>query len=286
MPLFNKTSNSKNSDVSDVKKRQVSIKNMDMEMSQIQISNIKSNLAAVNSNPSVCQVCSSKMSHRKSTSPFPNYSPKVHRKNSEFNSPNSPNNNHQSHNNTSNYYKIEQKNTQIYPLTNSPLIPKVDLQKLGTQKSDFKLFSNKENFPRNARYILVVDDDLSCRRSTANLVNLLIKKYSLKDYHSMRMMDGIDVLSAVIEDQKNYSQIKMIVSDENMAFLNGSDAFHLMNKLVNANKLKKVPWIILTALENDNELKAIQKYSNCDKIIKKPANKAMIEGVFKEFLIG
>lgn len=128
--------------------------------------------------------------------------------------------------------------------------------------------------------ILVVDDDYFCRKNLKNLIKTIaIKKYkdSNLDIQTVKAIDGIDTLNTLLQDQTTANQFKLVISDENMNFVNGSDSFMLLNRMFDVNKLYKIPLLILTALEDKDALAYIKKYSKADEILRKPLNRKVLE---------
>lgn len=168
---------------------------------------------------------------------------------------------------------------------NSPLIHQFQSKK---NIEDTVTFSNEEilNMDNIDAIILIVDDDYFCRNTLKSLVQKILSKLSLNKVIVKKGSDGIDTINLVIQDQIKYNKIKLVISDENMNYCNGSDSYYLLNKMYKNDKLKKIPLWILTALEDDNELKNIKNKSGCDLILKKPASYTLLyENISKVFQI-
>ena len=89
----------------------------------------------------------------------------------------------------------------------------------------------------------------------------------------------------LICDQIKTNQIKLIISDENMEYCNGSDSFLILNKMFSSDKLKRIPLWIVTCLEDVEQLKSIKETCGCDLVLSKPVSKAVLvenlKNVFK-----
>ena len=174
----------------------------------------------------------------------------------------------------------------------------LDLYKVNLNEIDLKLKEKQQNseyhtksqinvkkildhdFNSNIIKILVVDDDRYCRESVQRIVSIIMNQLcedSKFSYEITKASDGLDTLNSVVEDQIINSNIKLIISDENMKYINGSDSFYLLNKLFNLGKLNRIPMFILTALEDPETLQYIQESSNANEILKKPVNKKVLK---------
>ena len=124
--------------------------------------------------------------------------------------------------------------------------------------------------------ILIVDDVSFCRNQVENMINkiLLEKKKNIKIIHED---DGLGTINRVMNDRtSNSNLIKLIISDENMSFINGSHSFNTLQMLENKGAIKKIKKVILTALEDENSLKFLKSVSNADAIYKKPIHKSLM----------
>lgn len=139
--------------------------------------------------------------------------------------------------------------------------------------------------------ILITDDDYNCRKNLKNLLKNVLSNLPDnlgRNISVIKATDGIETVKIVIEDQLiGNSSIRLIISDENMAFVNGSDSFALLNKMFSMNKLNKIPLVILTALEDTDTLNQIKRNSGASDILKKPLGKKVLNETllkYKDFL--
>lgn len=122
--------------------------------------------------------------------------------------------------------------------------------------------------------ILIVDDNKTIRKSYINILNsfsCIANNYDLVEYD-----DGIDLIKAVIEDQHNDNQIKAVFTDENMEYINGSEAIKIMRDLENNSKIKKCLYFSITAFEDQESIQRIVK-AGADLVLSKPASKKQIQ---------
>lgn len=154
------------------------------------------------------------------------------------------------------------------------------------QNTTVKICDEYQTSSGNSK-IVIVDDQFYCRKILKNLVQQALRVLNIeKKFDIIKSSDGIDTLNLVIRDQKEGNKIKLIISDENMDFINGSQSFNVINNLIVHNKVTvKIPMVILTALGEEDAHRKILNVSNADMIIKKPASKFQIVELLQKFLI-
>eukprot|EP00340_Litonotus_pictus_P010482 CAMPEP_0170536728 /NCGR_PEP_ID=MMETSP0209-20121228/102304_1 /TAXON_ID=665100 ORGANISM="Litonotus pictus, Strain P1" /NCGR_SAMPLE_ID=MMETSP0209 /ASSEMBLY_ACC=CAM_ASM_000301 /LENGTH=1474 /DNA_ID=CAMNT_0010838123 /DNA_START=2584 /DNA_END=7008 /DNA_ORIENTATION=+ len=134
--------------------------------------------------------------------------------------------------------------------------------------------------------ILIVDDVSYCRSSVRNILKKILKDKNL-DYELIEEDDGIGTINRVFKDRTfNNNKIRLIISDENMNFINGSESFSTLSSLESkgcfGNKVSKV---ILTAIEDPEALGNLQIKGNANAVYKKPANKIILHEMVNKFLV-
>jgi len=89
--------------------------------------------------------------------------------------------------------------------------------------------------------ILIVDDHTFIRESLKSLLNKVLKKFNLeKSFKIEEAQDGSEIITKVIEDQYNKNRIKCVITDENMEFMNGSDAVRFLKKMEKNRKIRPI----------------------------------------------
>lgn len=124
----------------------------------------------------------------------------------------------------------------------------------------------------NKLKILIVDDQKFARNSIKNVVMKVLKANNLNNYEIIEGTDGIDILMNVIEDNRNYNLIKLIITDENMEFINGSYALEILKNL---QKMKRIlnSYKICFLSSNDEETKKKFFYQKgADYVLNKPCD--------------
>jgi DNA-binding NarL/FixJ family response regulator len=126
--------------------------------------------------------------------------------------------------------------------------------------------------------ILIIDDDNIIRSTIKSIVQKTLFKLKL-DYDILEGCDGEDMIRLVVNDQDG--TIKVIFTDENMKFIEGSQAILAIRDIKQRNEIKVVS---ITSLDDDY---SIMNILNCgaDKVIQKPAQKVLIEELLKIYLV-
>ena len=100
----------------------------------------------------------------------------------------------------------------------------------------------------------------------------------ITDYSIIEGSDGIDLLNIVRNDKAN--TIKIVFTDENMEYLNGSDTVRIIKKLEDKAMINKYFYASVTAFEDEETRNNIMK-SGINSIISKPCTKSTILSFLK-----
>jgi CheY-like chemotaxis protein len=135
----------------------------------------------------------------------------------------------------------------------------------------------------NKNKILIVDDNLFINLSMKNSIEKLIQINNL-NYELITATDGVDILNLIREDQAQGNLIRCIITDENMEYLNGSQAIKLIRELEQQGKIKPVN--IITATYFEDEISK-QYLLNCgaELILPKPFEPSDVESAFRQLNI-
>ena len=96
-----------------------------------------------------------------------------------------------------------------------------------------------------------------------------------ENYEIITANDGVSILNYIIEDQFNGNLIKCIITDENMEFINGSEAVGFLAKLRRRNKIRNVSVIFLSSYGNDYLLSGISEEFDCELMSKPTSSKEL-----------
>ena len=141
------------------------------------------------------------------------------------------------------------------------------------------LINNLNNYNINKPTILLVDDSIQIRKSIKKIIfksKEINKVFKCKNnYNVIELSDGIELLYTIKYFQQNSSNnvnnIKLIVSDENMEYLNGSDTIKIIKKLASCNKVFDFNIISLTAFVDNETINSIIS-SGANAVLHKPLN--------------
>lgn len=147
--------------------------------------------------------------------------------------------------------------------------------------------SINETPEKNSKYkILIIDDQTFIRDNIKNLTTYALKELELDDsYEIIEGKDGIDILKFIMEDQSQGNKIKIIITDQNMRYLDGSDALLYVKKFESSNKIKNLPiFICCTADDNDENEENLLK-SGFNEVLSKDCNKKKFTYCLKKYLV-
>lgn len=124
--------------------------------------------------------------------------------------------------------------------------------------------------------ILLIDDDSMIRHALKKIIKNLLKDLNL-DYEILEGSDGDDLVKYFNKDKDGLKDLKLILIDENMKKLNGSEAIKIVRKKEKENKLNHIPIISITA-EEESKYNSIYDSGAC-RVISKPASKKNIKNI-------
>ena len=136
---------------------------------------------------------------------------------------------------------------------------------------------------RKRSKIITVDDNLFVNLSVKAIIEKVLKDINI-DYEVLCASDGIDILQYIREDQMNGNLIKCIITDENMEFLNGSNAVKIIREFEKMGRIKPVN-IISSTCHEDEITKNIILESGSQIILSKPLNALDVYKAFLELSI-
>jgi len=149
-------------------------------------------------------------------------------------------------------------------------------------KLESKFYKYKNGGDKNTitMKIILVDDEFLIRNSVRRVITKHCE--SLKENIDLTIIDandGIECLIALYIANKNQIGITTIISDENMAYMNGSASSKIIQDVIINGKFEDIPMFISTAVTN-NDYKG--NYSKMVKqIFPKPIDKRCIKDIFK-----
>lgn len=152
---------------------------------------------------------------------------------------------------------------------------------LKAKKSNKKVLNYKgEKF----KLIIVIDDVFLIRKSLRNNIKGVLKELGMEnEYMVISGNDGSDLIWYICEDQDNQN-IKIIFSDENMEFVNGSKAVSIIKESQNNNKLKYIPHLICSTNFEDESIKQKILDAGFDRLIDKSIPKKLLKEIISDIL--
>lgn len=145
-----------------------------------------------------------------------------------------------------------------------------------TDKNLLKLIKPiKRIYEINNKYaILVVDDNKFLRKSLKNTIRQIFTDTTVE---VIGCSDGIEILYLTMIDQIMSNRIKLIISDENMIYMNGTDANLILYSLQMEGKIPFIPFALSSAAPSDDDLIIKNKLSY---IINKPPSITELKSIF------
>ena len=131
--------------------------------------------------------------------------------------------------------------------------------------------------------ILVVDDSKYILDAMRNLIKNIMSKAKC-DLEIITGSDGVDIIKNVIDDQAKGNLIKCIITDENMEYINGTEAIRLLRSLEKQNKIRHFTIISATSEEDVQSINYI-KEAGADLVMSKPLSRHALIKVFQDFQI-
>ncbi len=142
------------------------------------------------------------------------------------------------------------------------------------------IIPTNENKETSTKLKIIICDDQKIILDSFEKVLLSINNVADK-YDIIKITDGAFILNQIVNDEIE-KKIKIVFTDENMEYINGSEAVQLIKKLEKNGKLSTgIIYCSITAFVGDvsKELLSI----GFDRVLSKPINKTQAVSVLKEF---
>ncbi len=103
-----------------------------------------------------------------------------------------------------------------------------------------------------------------------SIVKSILNQYNTK-YELIPLYDGLEILKKLRKDREDGNRIKCIITNEDMDFINGSEAIRVIRNL---EKKKKIKNIKIISIVRNNDKENIDNIINCgsDIFLKKPGS--------------
>ena len=182
---------------------------------------------------------------------------------------------------SSNKY-INNNNDNKYVINNSIKQPYLKNKTLNDNNMSNKIL-NKEHISCKVYnlQIVITEDNKLLRNSLVNRVKKVFKLNNL-DVEIILGLDGIDTIKYIIEDQSNGNKIKLVLTDESMSYVNGSQSLRFINSLKKESKLKELPMFVCITAYEDTESIDYLSNQGFNKVIDKNCKLEIIEEIIKD----
>ena len=107
--------------------------------------------------------------------------------------------------------------------------------------------------------ILIVDDHTFIRSSLKINLEKILREENVKNIEITEGRDGVDIINSIIKDQEQNNLIKCVFSDENMEYINGSEAAKILKDLENRRKIKPITIASNTCHDNEDTKNVLKK---------------------------
>jgi CheY-like chemotaxis protein len=160
------------------------------------------------------------------------------------------------------------------------IIPKEEIKNIILQKKLTIKENDLECYNSFKYKILVVDDNKFLRQSFINLIKKFLKNRNMTFFYDIiDCNDGVDILYHIVKDQSENNLIKCIITDENMDYMNGSEACRIIKNYENNNKIKPVVLAMISSFETNY----FDKNFGINYFLPKPCNEHQLSIFFDEF---
>jgi len=130
---------------------------------------------------------------------------------------------------------------------------------------------------------MICDDEKIISKSIENLI-IKVGKASKKSISTRMAKNGIECLYKIYEDYINGIKYDILLIDENMPFLLGSDIIRIITRLITSKQLNRIKIYSITGYSDLEQIKYI-KDSGALGFYSKPLNTGMVEDLFREVQI-
>jgi len=128
---------------------------------------------------------------------------------------------------------------------------------------------------------MICEDESIIAQSLQNLVKKTILKKKKTIVNTIIAQNGVDCLYKLCNDYINGFKYEILLIDENMPFLFGSEVIKIIYKLISSKQLNNIKIYSITGNSNEEERNYLLK-CGVRGIYNKPLNVGMIESILNE----
>ena len=147
-----------------------------------------------------------------------------------------------------------------------------------TSLPDVQLISEKNQMPElEKNLIILADDNYIINICNKKIISDILQENERSDFDILCVNDGIDILKLFFNNEET-ERIKLIITDENMDYLNGSEAIKVIRNIEKLKNKKKINIVSLSCNEEKSTGEIILK-AGADYILIKPLSKQSIKSL-------
>ena len=133
---------------------------------------------------------------------------------------------------------------------------------------------------RDKKLIILADDNQLINTCTKKIISQLLNEEEITDVEIICVNDGIDVIKLYLNDEDT-QKIRLIITDENMDYLNGSEAIKFIRNIERLKSKNPICIFSLTCNEDNNSGEMIIK-AGANTILNKPLSKQRIKSLIEK----
>jgi signal transduction histidine kinase len=164
------------------------------------------------------------------------------------------------------------------------------LSKNKTLRPSSQIIIKEEDQPKPFEYshlkncinIIVTDDEIFTRQSSVRVLKSIASEMNI-NINIIEAQDGVETIFIFYKCISQGVRIAMIVSDENMNFMNGTKTYDVLSEILEKKNLNKINFNLLTALDN-NAFDIKYRSQEDFNIVSKPLTRDMARTILSERL--
>lgn len=159
---------------------------------------------------------------------------------------------------------------------------KINPEYLNRYYNNNKSFSSRNETTIMAQKILIVDENPIIAQSTKRIFQIIFEENNI-DLEVIACYDGFDMIRVYLnEEVTGLSNLKFIIVDENMEYLNGSEGIKFIRIFEKRKDLKKTK--IFSVCSNLDEYMSEKIYqAGADKLLYKPLTRLSVQNLLKDY---
>ncbi len=164
------------------------------------------------------------------------------------------------------------------------------LSKIKTLRPSSQIIIKEEEQPlpyeyshlKNCINIIVTDDEIFTRQSSVRVLKSIASEMKI-NINIIEAQDGVETIFIFYKCISQGVRISLIVSDENMNFMNGTKTYDVLCEILEKKNLNKINFNLLTALDNnafENKYRSQEDFN----IVSKPLTRDIARTILSERL--